>query len=153
MSVVTTGSRGIFMLKEMALKVEKMTIGKLSANTGVNIETIRYYERIGILPAPPRTEGGYRIYNPDHLKRLSFVRRSRELGFTLKQTRNLLGLVDIGMYTCADVEKIALEHLQEIRIKIAELKKLEKSLKKIVSHCVDGTVKQCPIIDILFQRT
>ncbi len=126
-----------------------MRIGKLSACTGVNIETIRYYERIGILPAPPRTQGGYRIYNQDQQKRLGFVRRSRELGFTLKQVRGLLGLVDIGKYTCADVEKIALDHLNEIQIKIADLKKLEKSLKEIASHCVDGTLKQCPIIDVL----
>lgn len=132
--------------------MDKMTIGKLSTITGVNIETIRYYERIGILLDPPRTESGYRIYNQDHQKRLSFVRRSRELGFTLKQVRALLGLVDIGTYTCADVEMIALDHLKDIQTKIADLKKMEKSLKEIVSHCAGGTVNNCPIIDILFQN-
>ena len=74
--------------------IPTMTIGPLSEKTGCHIETIRYYERIGIMPSPPRTEGGHRVYREEHLKRLTFIRRSRELGFTLEEIRNLLLLVD-----------------------------------------------------------
>ncbi|MDH3920601.1 MAG: MerR family transcriptional regulator, partial [Rhodospirillales bacterium] len=88
-----------------------LTIGALSKNTGCNIETIRYYERIGLLPAPPRSAGGHRLYGEVLLKRLTFIRRGRELGFTLDDIRGLLGLVDGGAYTCAEVKALTLDHL------------------------------------------
>ena len=89
---------------------KEITIGKLSSQTGVNIETIRYYEKEGILPAPPRTEGGHRLYAEEHLKRLMFVRRSRELGFSLDEIRTMLDMVDGGNLTCAEVKNITLKH-------------------------------------------
>ena len=107
----------------MTLRLDdpRFPIGALSSRTGCSIETIRYYERIGLLPAPPRSAGGHRVYDLDHLKRLTFIRRSRALGFTLDQVRGLLGLVDGGDFSCDDIRRLTLAHLGEIRDKIAEL--------------------------------
>ena len=128
-----------------------MKIGQLSAKTNCKIETIRYYEHIGLLPEPGRSEGGYRIYNEDHLKRLAFIRRSRELGFTIEEIRALLNLVDGGVYTCGDIKAITMEHVESIRQKIADLKKLEKTLSRIASQCAGDATPKCPIIDALFE--
>lgn len=136
--------------KAMVTKRSDMTIGGLSKETGVNIETIRYYERVGILPAPPRTEGGHRLYMQPHVKRLTFIRRSRELGFSLDEIRALLHLVDGGDFTCAEVEAITLQHLDGIRRKIADLRKLERVLRKMAAQCDGGAVPECPVIDALF---
>jgi MerR family mercuric resistance operon transcriptional regulator len=128
-----------------------LTIGVLSKNTGCHIETIRYYERIGLLPAPPRSAGGHRLYGEAHLKRLTFVRRGRELGFTLDDIRGLLGLVDGGEYTCAEVKALTLDHLGEVRRKLADLRRLEKVLKDMAAQCDGGAVPDCPVIDALFR--
>ena len=128
-----------------------MKIGELSAQTDCKIETIRYYEKIGLLPEPSRSASGYREYDDDHLKRLSFVRRCRELGFTIDEIRGLLELVDGGNYTCSDVKQITLEHVNSIRQKIADLKKLEKTLSGIASQCAGDKAPECPIIDALFK--
>jgi MerR family mercuric resistance operon transcriptional regulator len=124
------------------------SIGELSHRSGVNIETARYYEKIGLLPPPPRTEGGHRLYSDDHLKRLTFIRRSRELGFTLDKIRNLLGLVE-GGYTCGEVRDAALMHLKDIRRKIADLRRMERTLAETAARCEGGTTPECPIIDVL----
>lgn len=126
-----------------------MKIGQLSEQTKCKIETIRYYERIGLLPEPGRSGGGYRLYDESHLKRLSFIRRSRELGFSIEEIRGLLNLVDGGSFTCSDVKAITLEHVETIRQKIADLKKLEKTLSRIASQCTGDETPACPIIDAL----
>jgi MerR family mercuric resistance operon transcriptional regulator len=105
------------------MKATGFSIGELSKQSDVHIETIRYYEKIGVMPAPCRSAGGYRIYGADHLKRLSFVRRSRQLGFSLDEIRGLLRLVDGHAYTCAEVQTLTLNHLAEIRRKISDLKR------------------------------
>ena len=128
-----------------------MLIGALSKRTGCNIETIRFYERIGIMPNPARTQGGHRVYTQDHLKRLTFVRRSRELGFTLDQVRNLLSLVDSDDYTCDEVKAMTVEHADEVRQKIADLNKLKRVLDDMVSQCDRGDIPDCPVIDALFE--
>ena len=128
-----------------------MKIGQLSKHTDCKVETIRYYERIGLLPEPARSEGGYRIYDESHLKRLSFIRRSRELGFTIEEIRGLLNLVDGGSYTCSDVKTITMEHVEAIRQKISDLKKLEKTLSRIASQCAGDSTPECPILDALFE--
>ncbi len=125
---------------------KEITIGKLSSQTGVNIETIRYYEKEGILPAPPRTEGGHRLYTEEHLKRLMFVRRSRELGFSLDEIRTMLDMVDGGNLTCAEVKNITLKHLDDVRDKISDLQKLEKTLKAIASQCKGSKRRGCRIL-------
>jgi MerR family transcriptional regulator, mercuric resistance operon regulatory protein len=127
-----------------------ITIGKLSKRTGCNIETIRYYERIGILLKPLRSEGGTRLYNREQIKRLVFVRRSRELGFSLEEIRTLLRLVDDKKTTCQKIKTMAERHLQDIEKKIADLQKLQKTLDDISSQCSGGLVPDCPIIDTLF---
>lgn len=129
------------------------SIGKLSEWTGCNIETIRYYERISLLPDPPRSDGGHRLYSDEHLKRLTFIRRSRQLGFTIQEVRGLLRLVDGGHYTCAEVKTLTLEHVVEVRRKITDLRKLERVLKVMVSQCEGGQIPECPIVDTLFDPT
>ena len=127
-----------------------VTIGKLSKRTGCNIETIRYYERIGILLKPQRSEGGNRLYNEEQIKRLVFVRRSRELGFSLEEIRTLLKLVDGKKTTCQEIKTVTEGHLQDIERKITDLGKLQKTLENISSQCSGGFVPDCPIIDTLF---
>lgn len=130
---------------------EVLTRGALAARTGCNVETIRYYEQIGILPPPPRSQGGHRLYGRDLIKRLSFVRRSRDLGFSLEEIRALLRFVDGGKYTCAEVEVLALDHVRDIRQKIVDLKRLETVMAAMAAKCSGGRVPKCPIIDALFE--
>lgn len=127
-----------------------LPIGELSRETGVNIETIRYYERIGVMPRPVRTEGGHRTYDIIQLKRLAFIRRSRELGFSLAEIRALLDLVDAGTYTCSEVHDLTTEHLTNVKQKIADLRRMEQVLKQMVAECGRGDVPDCPILDSLF---
>jgi MerR family mercuric resistance operon transcriptional regulator len=128
-----------------------LSIGTLSKQTGVNIETIRYYERIGVMPAPARSDGGFRRYRGDHLKRLNFIRRGRELGFSLADLRALLRLVDGHTYTCAQVRALTLEHLAEIRRKITDLRRLDRVMSDMAAQCTGRRVPECPIIDALFE--
>ena len=126
------------------------TIGALSKRTACNIETIRYYERIGMLPAPPRTAGGHRVYSELHIKRLTFIRRSRELGFSLDQIRELLALVDGADLRCEDIQTLTLSHLDEVRQKITDLQSIEKVLVTMAAQCSGGQIPQCPIVEALF---
>ncbi len=131
-------------------RAKGLSIGTLSKHTGVNIETIRYYERIGVMPAPARSVGGFRRYREDHLKRLNFIRRGRELGFSLSDLRTLLRLVDGHAYTCAQVRALTLEHLAEIRRKITDLRRLDRVMSEMAAQCTGRRVPECPIIDALF---
>jgi len=130
-------------------RAEGLAIGKLSELTDVKIETIRYYEQIKLLPAPPRTAGGRRVYDPTHLRILAFIRRSRELGFSLDQVRALLRLGGPEKASCRQVRDIATHHLGDIRAKIADLRKLEKLLTKTVAQCTGTTAPECPVLDVL----
>jgi MerR family mercuric resistance operon transcriptional regulator len=127
-----------------------LTIGELSGQSGVNIETIRYYERIGVMPKPARSAGGYRLYRSEHVRRLGFIRRGRELGFALDALRLLLELVDGHAYTCAEVHAMTAEHLAAIRGKIADLKRLEKVMSGMAAQCRRDRMPDCPVIDALF---
>jgi len=126
-----------------------LLIGEFSLRTGVNVETIRYYERIGLLPAPPRTNGRHRVYDQSHVRRLRFVRRSRELGFALDDIRTLLALADRGEEACATTKEMTLHHLGDVRGKIASLKKLERALREMTEACRPGRQSSCPILDAL----
>lgn len=132
--------------------VKSFQRAELAKRTGCNLETIRYYEKIGLMPEPPRTAGGYRAYHGEHLKRLAFIRRSRELGFSLDEIRSLLRLVDGGDYTCAEVRDMTLRHSDDVRRKIADLRRLERSLKQMAAQCSGDTVPKCPIIDVLWRE-
>ncbi len=129
-----------------------VTIGGLSKQTGCHIETIRYYERIGILSKPPRSEAGHRLYEREQIKRLVFIRRSRELGFSLDEIRTLLQLVDGKQYTCQEVKIVTDRHLEDVKKKISDLRKFQKMLGEISSRCEGGLVPDCPIIDALFSE-
>jgi len=125
-------------------------IGELSRRTGCNIVTIRYYEQIGLLPAPARSAGRYRVYGTADVRRLAFIRRARELGFTLDEVRTLLSLsADDGQDTCANVREVAERHLADVRAKIADLQAMEHVLADAVRRCAAGEVPGCPIIDAL----
>lgn len=126
------------------------SIGTLAAMSGVKIETIRYYERIGIMPKPPRSAAGYRRYTSEHLSRLIFIRRGRELAFSLEALCGLLRLVDGHTHTCAEGRALALEHLGDIRAKIADLKRLERAMAEIATRCSGERVPDCALIDTLF---
>jgi len=135
-----------------ASRAEGQSIGELSRATGVNIETIRYYERIKMLPSPRRTEGGHRVFGPVEMRSLAFIRRARELGFTLDEIRALLDLGGPGKASCRDVRKIAAHHLEHIRSKIADLVELEKLLAGTIAKCSGKIAPDCPIIDVLANR-
>ena len=145
-SVAATGSRANFLAA-----FQDLSIGQLSRLTGVGIETIRYYEKISLLPKPPRTEGGHRLYSKDNFKKLIFIRRSRELGFTLEETRNLLSMVD-GGYTCGQMQKAAVDHLKTIRSKIKDLRRMERTLADTAARCKGGAAPDCPIVDVLSRQ-
>lgn len=124
-----------------------LSIGELSKRTGCHIETIRYYEREGILPAPPRTAAGHRVYADKHLKCLTFVRRCRALGFSLSGIRMLLSLGENETDSCSKVREYALVQVAEIRRKIETLNQMEKALSSMADQCTGGSY--CPIIDML----
>jgi MerR family mercuric resistance operon transcriptional regulator len=124
-------------------------IGDVSRLTGVNIETIRYYERIGMLPAPPRTASGRRVYGADERRILAFIRRGRELGFSLPEIRALLDLGAPGEASCGEVRDIASAHLAGVRSKIVDLLRLEAILADAVAQCTGDTAPVCPVLDVL----
>ena len=124
-------------------------IGELSRATGTNIETIRYYERIGLLPKPHRTSGNYRNYAPGHVERLNFVRHARGLGFDIADIRSLLDLAEDPDRDCAEADRIATGHLQAVRAKLARLEQLQAELTRMIAQCQGGQVSDCRIIEAL----
>jgi len=130
----------------------RIAIGRLARHTGTNIETIRYYERMGLWAAPARSPGGYRLYATEHLKRLHFIRRARLLGFSIEEVRTLLRLADERRRPCAEVRVVAEVHLADVRTKIADLKAMERVLRETVARCAEGTGSHCPLIDALYRN-
>lgn len=126
-------------------------IGVLSKRTGCNIETIRYYERVRLLPTPSRSAGGYRLYGTEHLKRLAFVRRARALGFSIDEVRALLALADHRKRPCAEARSLAATHLEDVRAKIASLKEMERVLRETVARCASDKGSHCPLIEALYR--
>ena len=126
-----------------------MTIGQLAKMTGTAVETVRYYEKIGLLPKVARTSGNYRSYGAGEADRLGFIRRSRDLGFSVGQVRALLSLADDRERECGEVDRLAKEHLAEVDRKIAGLKALRSELSSVVEQCQSGTVGECRILKAL----
>jgi len=122
---------------------------ELARRTGCNLETIRYYEKIGMLPDPPRTAAGYRVYDDSHVSRLRFILRARELGFSIEEIRGLLDLVDGGNQTCIEVKERTERHLADVCAKIADLKRIERVLSATAAKCSGEDVPQCPILEAL----
>ncbi|WP_047309342.1 MerR family transcriptional regulator [Rhodopseudomonas palustris] len=131
------------------MPTDHLAIGDLGRQTDTKVETIRYYERIGLLSAPARTPGNYRAYTEEHLNRLSFIRRARDLGFSLDQVRALLDLSDERERSCDAIDTIAKQHLAEVDRKIADLKALRRELNHMITQCNCGTVADCRIIEAL----
>jgi DNA-binding transcriptional MerR regulator len=126
-----------------------MTIGDLAAATDTRVETVRWYEKVKLLPAPARSAGNYRLYGPGHLRRLRFIRRGRDLGFTLDQIRELLALSDQRDRSCGDVDVIARAHLAEVERKLSDLTRLARELRDVIGQCGCGSVADCRIIESL----
>ncbi|HEX5184986.1 MAG TPA: helix-turn-helix domain-containing protein [Allosphingosinicella sp.] len=128
-----------------------LSIGALARRTGVHIETIRYFEKVGLLEAPGRTEGGHRVYTEQHVRALSFIKRARELGFTPADVRAILNLGGPGRAYCDEVQEIAVHHLKQVRSKMLDLERLERLLASTVERCSGGHVPDCPVIEMLEQ--
>ncbi|QFR33676.1 helix-turn-helix domain-containing protein [Ancylobacter sp. TS-1] len=133
----------------MATAAEQFTIGEAARTSGVKVPTIRYYEEIGLLPAPPRTEGGRRAYGGDDMRRLAFIRHARELGFEIEAIRTLLRLQDEPGQSCAAADAIARDHLAAVERRIASLTALRAELARMVEGCSHGHVAECRVIEIL----
>jgi Cu(I)-responsive transcriptional regulator len=128
---------------------DQLRIGDLARVTSTKVETIRYYEQMGLLPAPARTGGNYRVYSAEHLGRLSFIRRARHLGFTLEQIQELLSLSDQKRQSCEAVDVIARQHLAVVDRKIHDLTALRAELNSLIEQCECGTIADCRILDAL----
>lgn len=137
------------MASGIAKRGQGLSRGELARRTGVNIETIRYFEQVGLIAAPPRTAGGHRIYGEDHVRTLGFLRRARELGFTPEEVRGILDLGGPGKACCDEVREIAAHHLERVRAKMADLAQLERLLASTIEHCSGGSAPDCAVIDML----
>ena len=136
----------------MATRVQRaggLTRGELARRTGVHLETIRYFERIGILPEPPRTEGGHRVYGESDVRTLGFIRRAKGLGFAPEEVRTILDLGGPGKAPCADVREIAAHHLAQVRSKIADLMEIERLLADTIEHCSGRPEPECAVIEMI----
>ena len=135
------------------MRAATYAIGDLARQTGTKVETIRWYERAGIMPAPARTEGGHRAYTRANLDRLAFIRHARELGFPLENVRALLNLSDDPDRPCIEADAIARGHLGSVRSRIARLQALEAELVRMVDACGHGKVGECRVIEVLANQS
>ena len=126
-----------------------LTIGTLAKRTGTKVQTIRYYEQIGLMPEPGRTEGGQRRYGDAELDRLAFIRHARQLGFPLDAIRELLDLSDTPGHSCAHVDSIAHKQLRQVEARIARLEALRAELQRMILDCAGGTVADCRVLEVL----
>jgi DNA-binding transcriptional MerR regulator len=124
-------------------------IGEAAQATGVKVPTIRYYEEIGLLPKPPRTEGNRRLYGEAHLKRLTFIRHARELGFEVGAIRTLLDLQDNPSQSCSPADSIARVRLRDVEERIAKLNTLKAELERMITGCSHSTIADCRVIEVL----
>ncbi|MFA7428740.1 MAG: helix-turn-helix domain-containing protein [Rhodospirillaceae bacterium] len=128
---------------------QRFTIGRLAAHSGCKVPTIRYYEQIGLMAPPDRSEGNQRLYDAAALQRLAFIRHARDLGFTLDDIRDLLTLSESPDLPCAAADAIARRHLSAVRDRIESLRRLEGELEKIATACQSDTVRECRVIEML----
>jgi MerR family mercuric resistance operon transcriptional regulator len=126
-----------------------MKIGELAAATGCHFETIRYYEKVGLLPKPQRTASGYRAYRPGDIARVRFITRGRALGFSLDEIRSLLHLSESPNLACGDVDALARQHLAEVREKLAQLQRMEAELVATIERCRGGQRATCAVLESL----
>lgn len=129
--------------------IERLTIGRLAKATGTKVETVRWYEKVGLIDPPNRTDANYRVYSDRDLARLSFIRRARNLGFSLDQVRALIEISDQRDRDCGTVDALASGHLEEIDRKIADLTALRRELAEVVDSCRGGSIAECRILEAL----
>jgi MerR family mercuric resistance operon transcriptional regulator len=134
------------------MKIDHFSVGELAKSTNCKVETVHYYEKIGLIPEPPRSDGGHRQYSLSDVKRLNFIRRSRELGFKIDQVKELLKFIDEPDHYCGEVKAMAMVQIRNVQQKIQDLKRLQKALEKMVAQCnrETYTIENCPIIDSLY---
>ena len=134
------------------MTTEQFTIGQLADYANCKVETVHYYEKSGLMPNPPRTAGGHRIYALSHKKRLNFIRRCRELGFSIVKIKELLKFIDEPDHYCGEVKAMALQHARDVQQKIDDLQRLQAALSKMVILCKgeEYSIEDCPIIDALY---
>lgn len=132
--------------------MQQFSIGQIAKQAKCKVETVHYYEKSGLMPKPPRTEGGHRIYSLPHVKRLNFIRRSRELGFSIEQIKELLKFIDEPDHDCGEVQTMAMQKIAEVQQKIADLQRLQSALDKMVNNCKGAghSIDDCPVIDALY---
>jgi Cu(I)-responsive transcriptional regulator len=126
-----------------------MKIGDIAKATSTKVETVRFYEKIGLMPPPSRTDGNYRDYTDGHLKRLNFIRHARGLGFDIAEIRSLLDLVDQPERDCADADRIATGHLTAVEEKISQLEVLRGELARMVGECRGGRAAACRVLEVI----
>ena len=128
------------------------SVGQLAKRAKCKVETVHFYEKSGLMPKPPRTEGGHRVYDINHLKRLNFIRRSRDLGFAIKQVRELLTFIDEPNHCCGEVKAMAAVKVEEVQQKIDDLQCLKLALDHMISQCKGSnySIDDCPIVDALY---
>ena len=130
--------------------MERLTIGEVAKQGGVNLETVRYYERQGLLPKPPRSASGYRLFQQDGVRRILFIKRAQELGFSLKEIKELLALRINPKGTSQEVRERAAAKILDIEEKIKTLRSMKKALSQLTSACCgEGAVSECPILESL----
>jgi len=136
------------------MNFEKYSVGQLAKESGCKVETVHYYEKIGLMPEPPRTEGGHRVYTLPHVKRLNFIRRSRELGFRIEQIKDLLKFIDEPNHYCGEVRAMAMQQSRVVQEKINDLQRLQSALNGMVTQCKgsNNPIDDCPIVDALFTK-
>ncbi len=127
----------------------RLSIGRLQDETGVLVTTIRYYEKIGLIDPPRRTEGGQRDYDENAIERLRFIRHTRDLGFSIEAIRELIALGSDPDQSCETADDIAQRHLGDVRQRIRQLRRLEKELKRMVESCAGGVVGTCHVMAVL----
>jgi DNA-binding transcriptional MerR regulator len=129
-----------------------LAIGELAARTNCKVQTVRYYEEIGLMPLPPRSAGGQRRYSEVHVGRLGFIRHARDLGFEVEAIRQLLALSDQPDRPCGEVDQIARRHLAEIDSKIERLSGLRKEMQRLIRSCGQGRIADCRVIGALAEH-
>ena len=131
----------------------RMKISTVAVNSGCNLETIRYYERIGLMPPPERTPNGYREYSEADVEQLRFISRGRGLGFSLQEIRSLLRLAQDPGISCSEVDQLARKHLDDILVRLKDLQRMAHELERTIDHCGGGQRGECTILDSLRQPT
>ncbi|MEQ8441290.1 MAG: helix-turn-helix domain-containing protein [Alphaproteobacteria bacterium] len=126
-----------------------LTIGLVSKTTGCKVQTIRYYEEVGLIPSPDRSSGNQRVYEQDHVERLRFVKHARELGFSIASIRDLLSLSDVPDQSCSAADSIARDQLVQVEQRLERLRILKLELERMIEQCDGGRIKDCRIIEVL----